>query len=304
MAELKIYSSFEEKEKFFIDNRKINTPEEFDIFITIGCQNLKGKYYRGCHEAKYRLYNSLQRFWIENEISKTNISYDDLILKFISKAKEWNNQTINKYFEALKIDCNNILALLSFLRHSEVPTPVIDFSKSIDVGLFFAFDKLNYSPSNNEIDNYVSLYSLPENFDIVNMCQRILDINEIIEKRTNFKNINEQFIRETYQKLNKRKVVILKDQSDSDSVLSLKIKNSLNIINQKGILVYYSSQENSLEEEINSKEKIICINIHKNLKDYVLQWLKKNNITKDFIYPETNKLKDYCIENILTQCSI
>ena len=301
MAELKIYSSFEEKEKFFIDNRKINTPEEFDIFITIGCQNLKGKYYRGCSEAKYSLYNSLQRFWIENEISKLNISYDNLLLKLKSRAKEWNNQTLIKYFNTLQIDINNHLAWLSFLRHSEIPTPVLDFSKSIDVGLFFAFDKLNYSSSNNVIENYTSLYLLPENFDIINMVQNISDLNEICNNESDFNNIDKLFKQVTDQKLKERKVVIINEPYNQNSVFSLKINNSLNILNQRGLLVYQDSPDIPLEEYLYfENKKIICINIHKNLRNYILKWLSKNGITKDYIYPDTSQLKDFCIKNILS----
>jgi hypothetical protein len=57
--QLKEYTSFEEKEKFFI-RKTINTKKEFDVFYN-SATDLNG-IWRGSSEAKYKMYTSLQRF--------------------------------------------------------------------------------------------------------------------------------------------------------------------------------------------------------------------------------------------------
>jgi len=140
MSRLYEYRNFNEKGKFFIDgDLVINTKDEFDkCFEEITNEELIGRFsFRGCGEAKYKLYSSSQRFWIEKELDKC-FDYNSFVLKLIENSKEWNNKTISKFFNPRGIDFSNSIAYLSYMQHFNVPTPLLDFTENPCVGLFFA----------------------------------------------------------------------------------------------------------------------------------------------------------------------
>ncbi|WP_284461762.1 FRG domain-containing protein, partial [Chryseobacterium sp.] len=76
----------------------------------------------------------------------------------ISATKKWNNEVVKKLLINSGIDENNDLAYLSYMQHFGVPTPFLDYTNNPYVALFFAIDGINFTPSDNEIDNYFSLY--------------------------------------------------------------------------------------------------------------------------------------------------
>ncbi len=84
----------------------------------------KGFMFRGVNEAKYKMYNSAQRAWIENDLILNDIPYHNLINRRIIDAKSSNGN----YFKKIGIVQDNDLAILSFLQHYEPPTPLLDFT--------------------------------------------------------------------------------------------------------------------------------------------------------------------------------
>src|SRR5690606_12011975 len=99
---LEEYKTIEEKEEFFQNGGvKINHNIE-KIFDEIKRYKDEGDsfIFRGCSEAKYRLYNSAQRLYINQElhkqVSSDSISehYKDFITKLIENCKEWNNGVV------------------------------------------------------------------------------------------------------------------------------------------------------------------------------------------------------------------
>ena len=74
MGKLSEYSEIEEKSDFFDENIVVNTKKEFDdVFDNVKkIKNARGYkervVFRDVCEAKYKLYASSQRFWVENEL--------------------------------------------------------------------------------------------------------------------------------------------------------------------------------------------------------------------------------------------
>mgnify|MGYP005866414859 CR=1 FL=1 len=163
---LEEYSRIEEKKEFFINGgSKVNHNID-KIFKLIRKYKEKGDsfIFRGCSEAKYRLYNSAQRLYINQELHKQVPSdtisehYKNFIAELINNCKNWNNGVVKRLLENAGIDENNSLAYLSYMQHYGVPTPFLDYTYNPYVALYMAINNLNYTPSDNEIDNYFSFY--------------------------------------------------------------------------------------------------------------------------------------------------
>lgn len=154
---LEEYNTFEEKKFFFKDgNAKIDFNIEFLFKNIERLQSVgEGFIYRGCGEAKYKLYNSAQRLYMNQELHKQvpsdHISehYRHFISNLISETKKWNNEVVKKLLISSGIDENNDLAYLSYMQHFGVPTPLLDYTYNPYIALFFAIDNLIFSPSNN-----------------------------------------------------------------------------------------------------------------------------------------------------------
>jgi hypothetical protein len=64
----------------------------------------------------------------------------------------------------------NEFFILAMMQHFGLPSPLVDFSRSMEKALFFAVDKAldNWNDDGSDsLDNYVSLYLLPNNIDWV-----------------------------------------------------------------------------------------------------------------------------------------
>jgi len=89
--ELDYYHNLSEKEDFF-KCKTINTLDEFDAFISES-NNLSSNQniiYRGVCAAKYKLYNSAQRYWITNDLEDFNgESYTYFIYNLIKNAEKY-----------------------------------------------------------------------------------------------------------------------------------------------------------------------------------------------------------------------
>lgn len=311
MASLRNYESLVEKANFFDGNNIIiNTKLEFEIFFNkmLSFKNVPTFKFRGSLEAKYKLYNSAQRIWIENEFYKQEIYYHHLVRKLISKSKDWNRNTIETYFNHTGISPNNDLAYLSFMQHFGVPTPLLDFSQNALVALYFAVGDTSYSQgSSNEIDNYCSFYIIDE-------------ANPYLY--TSMKSFEKELSDE-----NKGEIDYSKDIASFPILLvsnkreTFKISNNAYIANQQGMFLYNNSPDIPIEESyvqsmdhiielIGNKEFIsldynhkigVCWNIHKSLKPYILSKLKQEGITKSYIYPDNKALRNFALQAALEE---
>ena len=144
--------------------------------------------FRGVHDAKYKLFNSAQRFWNTEELDKLGSSYQDFIQKQIDKAKAFQNNLLVKFYNAFGHVAYD-LSILSFLQHYNAPTPLLDFTNNFDCALFFGTDGLMHSPS-TDIGNYFSIYSIDtrqrEFISILSHIESsVSQINDILERNQN-----------------------------------------------------------------------------------------------------------------------
>ena len=177
------YSTFDEKDEFFINGKtKISVNissifEKLEEFETKGTEFI----YRGCNEAKYRMYNSAQRVYITQELHKQvpSNSIIEHYIKFVSESikscKVWNNGVVKRLLKDSGIDENNSLAYLSYMQHFGVPTPLLDFTYNPYIALYIAIDDISFSPSEDEIDNYFSLYYTYTGASAFEMWKHVFD---------------------------------------------------------------------------------------------------------------------------------
>lgn len=293
---LEEYKTFAEKKAFFKDGE---TKIDYNInFLFENIEKLSsagdGFIYRGCGEAKYKLYNSAQRIYINQELHRQvpsdqiSIHYKEFVENLILETKNWNSGVVKKLLINSGIDENNDLAYLSYMQHYGVPTPFLDYTFNPYVALFFAIDGLNYLPSDIEIENYFSLYYTYKQNTAFLSWQKVFDDN-----------LAKNDI--SYESIDLNCMGILLPENDF-----YKIFNSANIINQEGLFLYNNHPwyplERTYKEDIENTKKDLgelkfnelmildtvsgCFNIHKSLIPAIKQKLDSLGINSNFIYPD------------------
>lgn len=320
MGILKNYDNFTDKhDNFAYYNNfiKIETVEQFNQWYKFLTEYIKNKdkttqntihdlslnsdfMFRGMGEAKYKLFNSAQRFWITNEVEqwwkpKTYLQY---VNEFIEKARD--KKLFNKIFEYYKLRSNQRdFPILSILQHYGAPTPLMDFTYDIDVALFFATERATPSSSSNEIDQYFSIYLINKKHQKINELNNLLDFtNGSFPRLSSFynweKNKNSIFYISDFESKK------LPKNSFRDERPITTIYNQ-NIIPQQGLFIFNPFPYKPLEDcfNVNHSEvgnnlelsPIICFDIRKDLGEYIRRRIKKNYIDSRYIYPNLN---DYC----------
>ncbi|HZY79104.1 MAG TPA: FRG domain-containing protein [Cyclobacteriaceae bacterium] len=153
------YQSTLQKSNNF-DQENIDTPEQFDV-IYEKYKNQTGYIFRGQREAKWRLYNSLQRNWLTKQLFKAE-SYEQLVLKIVEVGRSRHLETMKTLLAAQHIDIENDIAVLGYLQHHGCPTPLMDWTFRFQCALFFALDGLTPNPNTVEIQNYCSVYYIDQ----------------------------------------------------------------------------------------------------------------------------------------------
>ena len=309
MAQLPEYNELAEKAKYF-RNGDMRIAYNIDgIFTKLEEFYATGDFiFRCCSEAKYKLYNSAQRYYITNEIYKQVSSndipahYDNFISDLIVECKGWNNETVKKLLIKNKIHEENSLAYLSYMQHFGALSPLLDFTFDPYIALFFAVDNISYTPSDNEIDNYFSIYYTYQNATIFEAWKSTFNITA--------PNLSQGNI--PYSDVNQNVMHILLPDNEGYQIL-----NNTNIINQRGLFFYNNSPLQPLEEKYfefadlvkqNLGQKMFdhllmheqfanCFNIHKSLVPYIKDVLAAKGITKEYIYPDVYKMKTAILHN-------
>jgi len=143
------------------DQQNIDTPEQFDKIY----EEYKSKtdfLFRGQREAKWRLYGTLQRHWIQNKLYEKIENYQALLQKLVELGRTEYKQKYLEQLGEMHDDADNDISVLSFLQHHGCPTPLLDWTYRFQNALFFALDGLDTSVRQREIDDYFSVYFIEE----------------------------------------------------------------------------------------------------------------------------------------------
>jgi hypothetical protein len=154
------YTSFIQKSTCF-DQIKIETTQQVDELIAKfnGSNDIL---FRGQRESRWRLYSTLQRFWIWDNLPKVGLNYLTLLQNLIANGKAKYEDEITQVLTELHTDSLNDISILGFLQHHGCPTPLLDWTYNFENALFFGVDKLERNNEVREIDKYFSVYYINE----------------------------------------------------------------------------------------------------------------------------------------------
>ncbi len=347
MLKIHEYQSFQEKADYFhkpkysfIEDNARDTIQTIEQWIdSYKKESIEKGYnyplfFRGVSEAKYMLYSYAQReyhwyfqeFYPPSEEGKSqedyfmllNKHYDTFITYTIEETVCCDQQKAREFFESANISEGNILGYMSYMQHYSIPTPLADFTNNFYKALFFAIyghdeitHKSPYIESQNEIENYVSIYLVQGDAVTYQMVRKFFppDFHAYRSNR-----------RIEYEKLAKsRMLLFLEDDRDYE------IQNNRRIINQEGIFIFNSSTTLPLEfqfietklyaenfykkntgqslyrdkeAEYLSSKMAFCFHLHKKLIPEIRDILKEKGIRKSDIYPDQPLTKDSIMNKV------
>lgn len=338
MNSITTYETLNTKRNFFnngnTENFQIDSKRDLDRWFK-EIENMETDYsendatafiYRGIGEAKYKLYTSAQRLWLNDEMQQwSKKDYLDFIKHLIDNANA--NKLINKVFEFYNYSIvQRDFPILSLLQHYGAPTPLMDWTYNNYVAFYFATEKIKYIKNPlNEIENYFSIYRINKR-NYFNEFLNIIDIfpdnrYPSIQSFKSIENINSptrgNFI---FYISDFEESGVSKGISKSRKKLLIRTHRPLtltynqNIIPQEGLFIFNPSSNKSLEDIFNinnndpdsnlNLKPFDCYNINKNLGQYLKRKIAvKIKINNSFIYPnlinEANYLKEKTLDELI-----
>lgn len=331
------YKSFQEKNSFFkpslhYKDNKISDTKMFDAWYKDFSRPYNHPtakfdfFFRGMKEAKYKLFNSAQREWLQHNIDAWGNTPDYLafIRKLIREAKQQKIFEKVLAYHQINYDNEADFPILSILQHYGAPTPLMDWSYNLDVALYFATEGVNTAAASEDINGYFSIYVIKKTSqsgglkNIFEYSKRDLpSLNHFHNfkfspnSKTNFVCYISDF------EDNKQKAPTLKTNIPSQQTARkqrpLTTYYNHNIIPQEGFFIFNPYPDKPLEEcfshtsRMNATEKIgqlnlapfLCYNIRKDLADYIRRKIKFKGVDNAYIYPELRKFADKVKEEVL-----
>lgn len=298
MAKLPEYTKLSEKESIF-SCKTIDSQKAFDDAIMSLVKTKTTYFFRGVNEAKYKMYTSGQREYIEKEYKNIcGCTYWNFVQSLICPLRQ--DKDLLQFYKAINKNLSDSF-FYTYLQHYGAPTPYIDFSTDIYVALFFCAYKLQQAPSDKEIDNYFSLYYIDNGMSKKDAILRTLYESFKVTERKKQPS-QETFLDSDDQEKRKNKLrffLTTKELNDismfyinqeatlgtfAGSRIIYQIPNR-NMIAQKGLLIYNNSEKEPLENIPMFRQKIRCLNIHKSLSDYIKTRCVDNGYTYAKLFP-------------------
>lgn len=299
MAKLEYYQGLDSKHNSF----NAAAPEYYQIDhasqfrdwydLMTNTINANGNYinfFRGVNEAKYKLYNSAQRYWMQNNLMQLEslaqpLSYLDMLQNMVNRAKDI--KLLRQVFEYYEISEEQMdIPLLSILQHYKAPTPLMDRTYDLNIALFFAICDLKRSDRGDEIDDYISIYRLNKN-----------DHQSFLRNNLNYISGNVfPPIKQLGEWLQHNMLIYISDfeiaefEKANRKIKPLTTYYNLNILAQKGLFVFNPNESMPIEEfsalhSPNPQAKIYCYNINKDLAELIKYRIGKEEINADFLFP-------------------
>lgn len=293
MAKLEEYKDFKSKGKFFADCECINNTTKLREILG-KLKSVKGKQYlfRGVSEAKYKLYTSGQREYIQNEYHLLGVKYPNFMQSLLYILAD--DADLKAYNTIANIQ-TNASYYFTYLQHYGAPTPYIDFTTDVFVALFFSCHNPHFVPSDNEIDNYLSLYYV-EKGDIEYVVDKYNGVFGITRKdkgsyqqrakNDDFPNLSFS----TLQKLGAFYIDSERKRGDFGNKRFIFRMPNRNMLAQKGVLIYNADDSNPLEKTNLFRDKIHCLNIHKSLCDYIMGIYSEEGISYEKLFPNEHQI--------------
>lgn len=306
MKELADYHSIKEKDNFFksskrFKNRSIDNIEEFEKFYTRWMtKNKEAKlgtyFFRGMTQARYRLYTSAQRMWMTNErkTSEVKVTYREFFKTLLDISR--NHPVLSEVFKVYKLKGDEIsFPALSLIQHYGGPSPLMDWSYELDIALYFAMEKVDEKVEYaNLIGDYVSVYR------INNTKTKVQSLSQLSQAA--FPSFNDLIEQLKKGELSPARLFYMAGFEETGQIKSLTSIYNQNIITQKGLFIFNPSRTNPLEDYFpknsSNNAQIRCYNIHKSLAGHIRKIIADRNVTKEFIYPDLNKVIEFVKEEI------
>jgi hypothetical protein len=311
MGKLQEFTSLKEKQRSFCNHEifQIDTKNQFDDWfdqiVSQKAENRTNFIFRGMKEAKHKLYTSSQRQWIQNDMKDwRGADYFSFINSLVQKAK--NYHLIKKVFDTYGYSLiQREFPILSILQHYGAPTPLMDWTYNVNVALFFGTEGLlsGYGGRGN-INNYFSIYCI----DKALYKNEFLNIRDFTLKQSkSFMDFKDW--KEDSRSPNKNNIFYISDFDNGNSgivpttaritIVNDKHLTSIynqNIIPQEGLFIFNPFSDKSIDQVFNIEKHsegsnlvlgpFDCINIRKDLSDYIRRRIKYNSkIENSFIYP-------------------
>lgn len=275
--------------------------------------------FRGVSNASYKMYSSSQREWMNRSIIKklSNDDYYRYVIKLIHETEK--RKEVQTYIQQEKVTYNEFF-ILALMQHFGVPSPMLDFSLSMEKALFFATDgALNgwVDDGTDKLNNYVSLYLLPNKVDWVQATLQSVTQNsaERIDYLLNDTKINDPslFNRiDTKNVENKIRYALFRQfipgpqsnisflpvngPADGRVKIDIPILNfhcdyyiiNDRLLSQEGLFITNFTIDEPLVELMNrvcNNKLFTCINFRKSLVPYIVNnFLTPNQINRNTVY--------------------
>jgi hypothetical protein len=244
MAVLPVYKSFSDKAANF-KVEKIDTLENVSE-LRFSHENSLG-IYRGINSSAYKIFTSLQRQIILNDLSG-RFSLE----AYINGARQHN--ILKRYFETLQIAPSK-LSIYSLLQHYGAPTPFLDFTTSFEKALYFAienFDQSKFVPDKT-IGDYFSIFFIEkDDLELLSIPEVISGLKELkeVSRKTlsHYEDFSEQSLVEhidTIMSIRTCEVFLINYDKEFAEVYNT--YNNIRIIAQNGLFIHNNYPDLPLE---------------------------------------------------------